>query len=213
MVSSRTILQSYARRSHQPNKAMQYQGVTHDTAFTSMSGIFSKASIVLCMPSFLHCIQKKSNSCKLLFSKTCAREDWRRPIVPEDCSSSIVGARRLNDRVRDGNGCDPSARVTNPPAHTSRVAGVYHIVPVRRGNGGVLLSRRTAPQVSLGLEGLTTVFEMGTGVTPLLESPIPLRIDNLMVIRTKWRRGDSNPLPSECKSDALPIELRPRFVP
>ena len=25
-----------------------------------------------------------------------------------------------------------------------------------------------------------------------------------------WRRGDSNPLPSHCKCDALPIELRPQ---
>ena len=40
------------------------------------------------------------------------RGERRRPIVPEDCSSSIVGARRLNDRVRDGNGCDPSAIAT-----------------------------------------------------------------------------------------------------
>ena len=45
-----------------------------------------------------------------------------------------------------------------------------------RGSGGVLLSRRAAPQVSWELEGLTTVFEMGTGVTLPLESPIPLPI-------------------------------------
>jgi hypothetical protein len=47
---------------------------------------------------------------------------------------------------------------------------------MRRRIGGVLLSRRVASQVSSGLEGLTTVFGMGTGVTPPLESPIPLRI-------------------------------------
>jgi hypothetical protein len=47
---------------------------------------------------------------------------------------------------------------------------------MRRGSGGVLFSRRATPQVSSGLEGLTTVFGMGTGVTPPLESPIPLRI-------------------------------------
>jgi hypothetical protein len=47
---------------------------------------------------------------------------------------------------------------------------------MRRGSGDVLFSRRATPQVSSGLEGLTTVFGMGTGVTPPLESPIPLRI-------------------------------------
>jgi hypothetical protein len=50
-----------------------------------------------------------------------ARGDWQRPIVPQGCPCSIVGAGGLNDRVRDGNGCVPSAVVTNPPAsHNSR---------------------------------------------------------------------------------------------
>ena len=72
-----------------------------------------------------------------------------------------------------------------------------------RGSGGVLLSRRAAPQVSWELEGLTTVFEMGTGVTLPLESPIPLRIRTrvsyqrlrcvLGLPMSRWRRGDSNP--------------------
>ncbi len=39
---------------------------------------------------------------------------------------------------------------------------------VRGGTGNVLLSHRAAPAVSLGLEGLTTVFGMGTGVSPPL---------------------------------------------
>jgi hypothetical protein len=34
--------------------------------------------------------------------------------------------------------------------------------------GNVLLSHKAAPAVSLGLEGLTTVFGMGTGVSPPL---------------------------------------------
>ncbi len=34
--------------------------------------------------------------------------------------------------------------------------------------GNVLLSHRAAPAVSSGLEGLTTVFGMGTGGTPPL---------------------------------------------
>src|SRR6185437_2538017 len=50
-----------------------------------------------------------------------ARGDRQRPIVPQSCPCSIVGAGGLNDRVRDGNGCAPSAVVTNPPAsHISR---------------------------------------------------------------------------------------------
>ena len=39
---------------------------------------------------------------------------------------------------------------------------------VRGGIGNVLLSHRAAPAVSLGPEGLTTVFGMGTGVPPPL---------------------------------------------
>ncbi len=39
---------------------------------------------------------------------------------------------------------------------------------VRGGTGNVLLSHRAAPAVSSGLEGLTTVFGMGTGVSPPL---------------------------------------------
>src|SRR5690349_3087362 len=47
----------------------------------------------------------------------------------------------------------------------------YERVVVRGGNGNVLLSHRAAPAVSWGLEGLTTVFGMGTGVSPPLYSP------------------------------------------
>jgi hypothetical protein len=54
--------------------------------------------------------------------------------------------------------------------------GPKHVAPgrlsecvvVRGGIGNVLLSHRAAPAVSLGLEGLTTVFGMGTGVSPPL---------------------------------------------
>ena len=62
---------------------------------------------------------------------------------------------------------------------TSHIIGEHRaqIWHMRGRIGGVLLSRRFAPQVSSGLEGLTTVFGMGTGVAPPLESPIPLRID------------------------------------
>ena len=36
----------------------------------------------------------------------------RRPTFPPSCPGSIIGAGGLNFRVRDGNGCDPSAIVT-----------------------------------------------------------------------------------------------------
>jgi hypothetical protein len=47
------------------------------------------------------------------------RVEWQRPIFPRGCPLSIIGAERLNCRVRDGNGCFPSAIVTTPPACTS----------------------------------------------------------------------------------------------
>ena len=52
-------------------------------------------------------------------TRLCRRVEWQRPIFPQGCPCSIVGAGRLNYRVRDGNGCFPSAIVTTPPARTS----------------------------------------------------------------------------------------------
>src|SRR5579885_2922249 len=43
---------------------------------------------------------------------------WQRPIFPWGCPQSIIGAERLNYRVRDGYGCFPFAIVTTPPACT-----------------------------------------------------------------------------------------------
>ncbi len=40
------------------------------------------------------------------------QRSWRRPIFPKGCPLSILGAGELNFRVRDGNGCGLSARVT-----------------------------------------------------------------------------------------------------
>ncbi len=40
------------------------------------------------------------------------QKSWRRPIFPRGCPLSIFGAGELNFRVRDGNGCGLSARVT-----------------------------------------------------------------------------------------------------
>src|SRR5436190_14523517 len=40
------------------------------------------------------------------------QQSRRRPIFPKGCPLSIFGAGELNFRVRDGNGCGLSARVT-----------------------------------------------------------------------------------------------------
>src|SRR5438445_7407603 len=40
------------------------------------------------------------------------QKSWRRPIFPKGCPLSIFGAGELNFRVRDGNGCGLSAKVT-----------------------------------------------------------------------------------------------------
>ncbi len=40
------------------------------------------------------------------------QRSWRRPIFPRGYPLSIFGAGELNFRVRDGNGCGLSARVT-----------------------------------------------------------------------------------------------------
>ena len=38
---------------------------------------------------------------------------WRRPTLPRPRDRSTIGADRLNDRVRDGNGCGPVALVAS----------------------------------------------------------------------------------------------------
>ena len=43
---------------------------------------------------------------------TQRKRSWRRPIFPRGCPLSIFGAGELYFRVRDGNGCGLSARVT-----------------------------------------------------------------------------------------------------
>jgi hypothetical protein len=54
-------------------------------------------------------------------ARLCRRVEWQRPIFPEGYPSSIIGAERLNCRVRDGNGCFPFAIVTTPPACTCSI--------------------------------------------------------------------------------------------
>ena len=40
-------------------------------------------------------------------------EGWQRPTLPGGCPPSTIGAGGLNDRVRDGSGCTPTALATN----------------------------------------------------------------------------------------------------
>src|SRR5207249_11722781 len=44
---------------------------------------------------------------------------WRRPTLPRPRSRSTIGADRLNDRVRDGNGCGPVALVASKQPTTT----------------------------------------------------------------------------------------------
>ena len=46
---------------------------------------------------------------------------WRRPTLPRPRSRSTIGADRLNDRVRDGNGCGPVALVASKDPDNRRV--------------------------------------------------------------------------------------------
>src|SRR6266545_6486062 len=43
----------------------------------------------------------------------CVWRSWRRPTLPRPRDRSTIGADRLNDRVRDGNGCGPVALVAS----------------------------------------------------------------------------------------------------
>ncbi len=49
------------------------------------------------------------------------------PTLPPPLEGSTIGAGRLNDRVRDGNGCDPSAMVAERVYYTPRVCTVKRI--------------------------------------------------------------------------------------
>ncbi len=54
-------------------------------------------------------------------------------------------------------------------------------------SGGYLLSQILADQVSSALEGLTSVFEMGTGVAPPATPPETLISDQMNIITSKSR--------------------------
>jgi hypothetical protein len=49
---------------------------------------------------------------------------WQRPTLPPPHRGSTIGADRLNDRVRDGNGCGPVALVASKSGVTTNVCVV-----------------------------------------------------------------------------------------
>src|SRR6266508_6991541 len=62
--------------------------------------------------------QRKKKPAPMYWSGLSMRS-WRRPTLPRPRDRSTIGADRLNDRVRDGNGCGPVALVA------SRTTGVW----------------------------------------------------------------------------------------
>ena len=54
-------------------------------------------------------------------------------------------------------------------------------------------------------------LELGTSTLSVLRSN-QLSYNRIINGKNLWRLGESNSLPSECKSDALPNELNPQFV-
>jgi hypothetical protein len=95
------------------------------------------------------------------------RVEWQRLIFPCGCPHSIIRAGRLNCRVRDGNGCFPSAIVTTPPACTNGTnSGIFPDgdegirTPDLRRAKAALFQLSYVPAFRVGLPGL----EPGTSV-------------------------------------------------
>ena len=68
------------------------------------------------------------------------QRSWRRPIFPRGYPLSIFGAGELNFRVRDGNGCGLSARVTRILCVCSRDRLHYKDPPTHVRDGSALES-------------------------------------------------------------------------
>jgi hypothetical protein len=99
------------------------------------------------------------------------QKSWRRPIFPKGCPLSIFGAGELNFRVRDGNGCGLSARVTRIfCVWTFRQrAGVARTVVRARGADGM---RSSNSSQSLG--SITDFQPLTPGQLLKRSSPRPL---------------------------------------
>src|SRR5207253_10813021 len=54
---------------------------------------------------------------------------WRRPTLPRPRDRSTIDADRLNDRVRDGNGCGPVALVASISGGWGKGPGAWGVIP------------------------------------------------------------------------------------
>jgi hypothetical protein len=70
--------------------------------------------------------QKSQPLSRLAFSK----KSWRRPTFPQGCPCSIIGAERLNFRVRNGNGCFPLASTTTKRLGSWMCHRFYSALPI-----------------------------------------------------------------------------------
>ena len=82
--------------------------------------------------------------------------------------SSPWGTQSL---LRDPTGLSPRAVKVNTGTERKKASGVTGGLFSGFNSGDVLLSHTLAHAVPSGLKGLTSVFGMGTGVTPSLQSP------------------------------------------
>ena len=83
-------------------------------------------------------------------------------------------------KIRCSNG-DPTGNRTRVTAVKGRCLDRLTIGPKKTGN--VLLSQAVARQVSSALRSLTSVFEMGTGVTSLLSSPNQIPYPSVLLVK------------------------------
>src|SRR6266545_7988552 len=59
---------------------------------------------------------------------TFAQRSWQRPTLPRPRDRSTIGADRLNDRVRDGNGCGPVALVASKNKKSSVIGCQWSVL-------------------------------------------------------------------------------------
>ena len=103
-----------------------------------------------------------------------------RPGAPAAITSTPALAAPARRAGRTARWCHRRDCTGPSPARRRRMAGSASIrkrkrgpegAPLREKSGGVLLSQGVSPQVPSALVGLTSVFGMGTGVTPPLWPP------------------------------------------
>ena len=82
-------------------------------------------------------------------------------------TTATMASRAFQERPSGAHGSRPARRLAGDEANRNEKQG--HRIndgPAEDSSGGVLLSHRIAPAVPSAQEDLTSVFGMGTGVTP-----------------------------------------------